>query len=308
MSSELHAVWLVTKLAWNVTGPKALLSLEAWQTEQALQSWQAGTEQQTRPHSCSFSWVLAAGVAAAGLGSEAHCESSSYAAEQNASSRWSRLLHRADPRQLFPVQEHNAFLQEMQADPKVSCCFVGTQHQNHTTIRCQTELLTLKLAFTQFLPPLHVPLQVSVVLALALPFLSLSFGYVPAKHELDMAAQLVQANADKLQGWEISSLVWAAARLGYRPADSVMDALLQQVLLTTALAITFCTLPTFTACSPETPSRQCRSTCNGAGMLRAVGMHLLLLWHGTTACAFTLSDSCTMRNSIDNVLQPMMAE
>lgn len=93
------------------------------------------------------------------------------------------------------------------------------------------------------------------MLALALPFLSLSFGYVPAKHELDMAAQLVQANADKLQGWEISSLVWAAARLGYRPADSVMDALLQQVLLTTALAITFCTLPTFTARSSETPSR-----------------------------------------------------
>jgi len=61
-------------------------------------------------------------------------------------------------------------------------------------------------------------------------FLSLSFGYVPAKHELDVAAQLVQANADELDGWEISSLVWAAARLGYRPADHVMDALLQQVL------------------------------------------------------------------------------
>ena len=68
------------------------------------------------------------------------------------------------------------------------------------------------------------------MLALALPFLSLSFGYVPAKHELDVAAQLVQANTDELDGWEISSLVWAAARLGYRPADHVMDTLLQQVL------------------------------------------------------------------------------
>ncbi len=77
---------------------------------------------------------------------------------------------------------------------------------------------------------LFLHLQVAVVLALALPFLSLSFGYVPAKHELDVAAQLVQANADELDGWEISSLVWAAARLGYRPADHVMDALLQQVL------------------------------------------------------------------------------
>ncbi len=77
---------------------------------------------------------------------------------------------------------------------------------------------------------LSLHLQVAVVLALALPFLSLSFGYVPAKHELDVAAQLVQANANELDGWEISSLVWAAARLGYRPADHVMDTLLQQVL------------------------------------------------------------------------------
>jgi len=68
------------------------------------------------------------------------------------------------------------------------------------------------------------------VLALALPFLSLSFGYVPAKHDLDAAAQMVQANADELDGWEMSSLLWAAARLGYRPADHVMDTLLQQVL------------------------------------------------------------------------------
>lgn len=79
-----------------------------------------------------------------------------------------------------------------------------------------------------FSPSWH--LQVAVVLALALPFLSLSFGYIPAKHELDVAAQLVQANADELDGWEISSLVWAAARLGYRPADHVMGTLLQQVL------------------------------------------------------------------------------
>lgn len=73
--------------------------------------------------------------------------------------------------------------------------------------------------------------QVSVVLALALPFLSLAFGYIPAKQDLDTAADLVQANVEDLNGWEISSLLWAAARLGYRPADHVMEALLHQVLL-----------------------------------------------------------------------------
>lgn len=70
-----------------------------------------------------------------------------------------------------------------------------------------------------------------MVLALALPFLSLAFGYMPAKHDLDTAADMVQANVEDLNGWEISSLLWAAARLGYRPADHVMDALLRQVLL-----------------------------------------------------------------------------
>ena len=70
-----------------------------------------------------------------------------------------------------------------------------------------------------------------MVLALALPFLSLAFGYIPAKHDLDAAADIVQANVEDLNGWEISSLLWAAARLGYLPADHVMEALLRQVLL-----------------------------------------------------------------------------
>lgn len=69
------------------------------------------------------------------------------------------------------------------------------------------------------------------MLALALPFLSLAFGYIPAKHDLDTAADMVQANVEDLNGWEISSLLWAAARLGYLPADYVMEALLRQVLL-----------------------------------------------------------------------------
>lgn len=72
-------------------------------------------------------------------------------------------------------------------------------------------------------------LQVSVVLALALPFLSLSFGYNPTKAELDQAAQLIKAHAEDFDGWEVSSLLWAAARLGYRPSQPVVDSLLQQV-------------------------------------------------------------------------------
>lgn len=70
-----------------------------------------------------------------------------------------------------------------------------------------------------------------MVLALALPFLSLAFGYLPDKQDLDTAADMVQANIEDLDGWEISSLLWAAARLGYRPAGHVVEALLQQVLL-----------------------------------------------------------------------------
>ena len=71
--------------------------------------------------------------------------------------------------------------------------------------------------------------QVAVVLALALPFLSLSFGYNPSKAELDEAAQLIEAHAEDFDGWEICSLLWAAARLGYRPSPAVMDGLLHQV-------------------------------------------------------------------------------
>lgn len=70
-----------------------------------------------------------------------------------------------------------------------------------------------------------------MVLALALPFLSLAFGYLPDKQDLDTAADMVRANVEDLNGWEISSLLWAAARLGYRPAGHVVEALLQQVLL-----------------------------------------------------------------------------
>jgi hypothetical protein len=212
------------------TGPGAQLSsLATWHQEQSLQEPQAVMNKHKQQTDRNVSWLLtagaaAAGVAAAGVGLEAHCESSSYAVEQMTDSRWSKLLKRIDPRQLLHAQEQNAFLEEMQADPKVSYCYMSLALEPHCDQRHLKRSMH-RLAF--FSLSLH--LQVAVVLALALPFLSLSFGYVPAKHELDVAAQLVQANADELDGWEIGSLVWAAARLGYRPADHVMETLLQQV-------------------------------------------------------------------------------
>lgn len=184
--------WSVT--IWrhvNAGACSQLLSLQTWHTQQSfqgLQAFAASTNKQHLPSQLPFRSLLLAGLAASALSNEAHCETSSYAAEQAQRPWWSKLLHQADPQQFFHTPEQNAFLGEMQIDPKVS-----------------------------------------VVLAVALPFLSLSFGYVPTKHELDTAAQIVQMHAEEFNGWEISSLIWAAARLGYRPADSVMHTLLRQV-------------------------------------------------------------------------------
>ena len=113
------------------TGPGAQLpSLAAWHQKQSLQGPQAVINKHKQQSDRDLNWLLtagaaaagvaAAGVAAAGVGLQAHCESSSYAAEQVTSSRWSKLLKRVDPRQLLHAREQNAFLEEMQADPKVS--------------------------------------------------------------------------------------------------------------------------------------------------------------------------------------------
>ena len=108
------------------TGPGAQLSsLAAWHQEQSLQGRQTVANKHKQQTDRNGHWLLtagaaAAGVAAAGFGLQAHCESSSYAVEQITSSRWSKLLKRIDPRQLPRAREQNAFLEEMQADPKVS--------------------------------------------------------------------------------------------------------------------------------------------------------------------------------------------
>ena len=122
------------------TDPGAQLSsLAAWHQEQSLQGPQAVTNDH-KQQSNRFTWLLtagaaAAGVAAAGVGLEAHCKSSSYAVEQTTSSSWSNLLKRIDPRQLLHAQEQNAFLEEMQADPKVSCCYISLALESYCNQR-----------------------------------------------------------------------------------------------------------------------------------------------------------------------------
>ena len=102
-----------------------LLSLQTWHTKhsfQGLQAAAASTNKQQNQHSPSqlpFRSLLLAGLAASALSNEAHCETSSYAAEQAQRPWWSKLLHQADPRQFFHTPEQNAFLEEMQIDPKV---------------------------------------------------------------------------------------------------------------------------------------------------------------------------------------------
>lgn len=101
-----------------------LLSLRGWHTAQAVAT--ASQEQQQQGHAFHSAGIavagLAAGFAAATApGLQSHCEASTYAKEPANKPWWSRLLHRADPRQLWQQrQEQNVFLAEMQDDPKVT--------------------------------------------------------------------------------------------------------------------------------------------------------------------------------------------
>jgi hypothetical protein len=66
-------------------------------------------------------------------------------------------------------------------------------------------------------------LQVAVVFAYALPSLSLSFGFVPAREDLDAAAALLEPSLKALRPWELAVLLWGAARLGYHPGGRAME-------------------------------------------------------------------------------------
>lgn len=46
--------------------------------------------------------------------------------------------------------------------------------------------------------------RVGVVLAFALPFLSLSFGYTPSQEDMDAAGQLMEPHLESLRPWEVA--------------------------------------------------------------------------------------------------------
>ena len=111
-----------SSLFWCAGLPCQLLSLRTWHTAQAVAA-ATYQEQDQQGNAFGFGSVfagLAAGLAATAVGLESHCEGSTYAIAPTSRSWWSRLLQRADPRQLFQNQhEKNIFLEEMQDDPKV---------------------------------------------------------------------------------------------------------------------------------------------------------------------------------------------
>ncbi|GAB4816837.1 hypothetical protein N2152v2_003883 [Parachlorella kessleri] len=78
-------------------------------------------------------------------------------------------------------------------------------------------------ADNRFLGAIRKDPRVAVVLAYALPSLSLSFGFVPTRDDLDAAAALVEPSLGSLRPWELAILLWGAARLGYHPGRSMME-------------------------------------------------------------------------------------
>ncbi|KAK9829839.1 hypothetical protein WJX72_008179 [[Myrmecia] bisecta] len=80
-----------------------------------------------------------------------------------------------------------------------------------------------------FLEELADDPKVAVVLALGLPFLSLSFGFKPERASVDAAARLIQPHLDAYQPWELATLLWGSARLGYRPSDAALNLFRQEV-------------------------------------------------------------------------------
>lgn len=113
-----------------------LLSLRGWQTAQAVV---AGSQEQKQQRGAFHG----AGVAVAGLavafvaaGFQSQCEASTYAIEPANKPWWSRLLHRADPRQLWQQrQAQNVFLEEMQDDPKVTQQYYTSLSMSKTWLR-----------------------------------------------------------------------------------------------------------------------------------------------------------------------------
>ncbi|KAL4419413.1 hypothetical protein ABPG77_003387 [Micractinium sp. CCAP 211/92] len=71
--------------------------------------------------------------------------------------------------------------------------------------------------------------RVAVVMAFALPSLSLSFGYTPSRADMEAAGQAVEPHLAALRPWEVAVLVWGAARLGFSPGPSLLGQLQRRV-------------------------------------------------------------------------------
>lgn len=70
--------------------------------------------------------------------------------------------------------------------------------------------------------------RVAIVMAFALPFLSLSFGFTPSQADMEAAGAAVEPHVAQLRPWEVAVLMWGAARLGYAPGPRLLSQLQQR--------------------------------------------------------------------------------
>eukprot|EP00884_Botryococcus_braunii_P020888 jgi/Botrbrau1/7483/Bobra.0095s0020.2 len=74
--------------------------------------------------------------------------------------------------------------------------------------------------------------HVGVVLAAALPYLTLSFGFFPSKGDMAAAEDVLCQQLSNLDGWELAAILWGATHLGYQPRNAL--AIQEEILRRTA--------------------------------------------------------------------------
>lgn len=144
---------------------RQLLSLVAWYEQQNHTPAVLAAVSQQRGSTCAqqslSAWWLAAGaVAAACIPDDTYCDASTYAAEQHHQQAWwSRILHTADPRRLLYTRSNNAFIQEMQVDPKVKVLLVISCPQS---MKCTSTQYRECSTITVSSLPVHISIGVAV--------------------------------------------------------------------------------------------------------------------------------------------------
>lgn len=63
--------------------------------------------------------------------------------------------------------------------------------------------------------------QVGVILAAALPYLTLSFGFFPSRGDLTAAEDVLCQQLSSLEGWELAAVLWGATHLAYQPRNAL---------------------------------------------------------------------------------------